>query len=103
MVNNQQVNRPLLQLDRVLVGTLVVAAFLAGAGALAVGQATGSTAAWWPTAGIGVVAVLLPPRRHWPVVLGLLVLAFALPNITAGRSILVSSLLGLADVAETIV
>ena len=64
MVNNQQVNRPLLRLDRVLVGTLVVGAFLAGAGALAVGQATGSTAAWWPAAGIGVVAVLLTPRRH---------------------------------------
>ena len=37
MVNNQQVNRPSLQLDRVLVGALVVAAFLAGAGALEVG------------------------------------------------------------------
>ena len=103
MVNNQQVNRPSLQLDRVLVGALVVAAFLAGAGALAVGQATGSTAAWWPAAGIGVVAVLLSPRRHWPVVLGFLVLAYALANFTADRSILVSSLLGLADGAETIV
>ena len=103
MVNNQQVNRPLLQLDRVLVGTLVVAAFLAGAGALAVGQATGSTAAWWPAAGIGVVAVLLTPRRHWPVVLGLLVLAYALANFTADRSVLVSSLLGLADLSETII
>ncbi len=103
MVNNQQVNRPLLQLDRVLVGALVVAAFLAGAGALAVGEATGSTAAWWPAAGIGVVAVLLTPRRNWPVVLGFLVLAYALANFTADRSILVSSLLGLADGAETIV
>ena len=103
MVNNQQVNRPLLQTDRVLVGTLVVAAFLAGAGALAVGQATGSTAAWWPAAGIGVVAVLLTPRRHWPVVLGLLVLAYALANFTADRSVLVSSLLGLADLSETII
>jgi PAS domain S-box-containing protein len=103
MVNNQQVNRPLLRLDRVLVGTLVVAAFLAGAGALAVGQVTGSTAAWWPAAGIGVVAVLLTPRRHWPVVLGLLFLAYALANFTADRSVLVSSLLGLADLSETII
>jgi PAS domain S-box-containing protein len=103
MVNNQQVNRLSLPLDRVVVGALVVAAFLAGAGALAVGQATGSTAAWWPAAGIGVVAVLLTPRRHWPMVLGLLFLAFTLANTTADRSILVSSLLGLADLSETFI
>ena len=103
MVNNQQVNRSSLASNRVLVGALVVAAYLAGAVALEVGQRTGSTAAWWPAAGIGVVAVLLAPRRHWPKVFGLLLLAFALANLTAGRSVLVSSLLGLADLAETII
>ncbi len=50
-----------------------------------------------------MVAVLLTPRRHWPKVFGLLLLAFALANLSAGRSVLVSSLLGLADVAETII
>ncbi len=103
MVNNQQVDRPLLHSRRIVVGGLVAAAYVAGAGALAVGQHTGSTAAWWPAAGIGVVAVLLTPRRHWRMVLGALFLAFALANLTAGRSVLVSSLLGLADVAETII
>ncbi|MCW2760251.1 MAG: sensor signal transduction histidine kinase [Marmoricola sp.] len=86
-----------------LVGALVVAAYLSGVGALAVGRATGSTAAWWPAAGIGVVAVLLAPRRQWPIVLGALALAFTLANLTLGRSVLVSVLLGLSDVAETTV
>jgi PAS domain S-box-containing protein len=86
-----------------LVGTLVVAAFLAGVGALAIGRATDSTAAWWPAAGIGVAAVLVAPRRSWPTVYAALTVAFALANLVMGRSLLVSTLLGLADVAETVV
>ena len=103
MVNNQQVKRPFLHANRVIVGALVVAAYLAGAWTLEVGQVTGTAAPWWPAAGIGVVAVLRTPRRHWPTVLGLLLFAFALANLTAGRSVLVSSLLGVADVTETII
>ena len=86
-----------------LVPALVVAAYLAGVGALVVGEDTGSTAAWWPAAGIGVLAVLLAPRRQWPVVLGALWLAFSLANLTMGRSILVSAALGVADIVETAV
>jgi PAS domain S-box-containing protein len=86
-----------------LVGTLVVAAYLAGVGALAIADATDTTAAWWPAAGIGVVAVMLANRRHWPVVLTGLFLAYALANFTLGRPPVVSTLLGLSDVAETVV
>ncbi|MET0998625.1 MAG: ATP-binding protein [Marmoricola sp.] len=80
---------------------LVVASFLAGIGALEVGRTTGSTAAWWPAAGIGVVAVLLAPRRQWPIVFAALFLSYSLANLTLGRSPLVSSLLGVSDLAET--
>jgi PAS domain S-box-containing protein len=81
----------------------VLAAYLAGVGALEVGKATGSTAAWWPAAGIGVVAVLFTPRRQWGSTFAALFVAFALANFTEGRSVLVSGLLGLSDVAETVV
>jgi len=82
---------------------LVAAAYLAGVGALAIGRDTGSTAAWWPAAGIGVIAVLLTPRPRRPVVLVALAFAFALSNLTMGRSVLTATLLGLADIAETLV
>ncbi len=86
-----------------LVSALVVAAYLAGVGALEIGRVTGSTSAWWPAAGIGVVAVLLSPRRHWPVVFAALTLAFTLANYSMGRSVIASSLLGVSDIAETAV
>jgi PAS domain S-box-containing protein len=102
-VENQRVSRPRLGSGSLLVAALVVAAYLAGVGALSVGRATGSTAAWWPAAGIGVIAVLLARHRHWPAVFGALAVAFALANLTMGRSLGVSVLLGASDVAETVV
>lgn len=84
-----------------LVGALVLAAYVTGIGALLIGRDTGSTAAWWPAAGFGVLALLLTPRRRWAVVLGCLLLAFTAANLTIGRSLLVSTLLGLSDLAET--
>ena len=101
MRNNQVVTRGRLGSGSLLVGALVLAAYLAGVGALEVGRSTGSTAAWWPAAGIGVVAVLLAPRRQWPIIFASLFLAFSLANFSMGRSVLVSSLLGLSDLAET--
>jgi len=85
------------------VAALVVVAYLAAVGALSISRDSGSSAAWWPAAGFGVVAVLFAPRRQWPAVFVGLALAFALANLTMGRSVLVSVLLGAADVAETIV
>jgi PAS domain S-box-containing protein len=94
-----------LRLDSrsLLVAALVVVAYVAGVGALSISRDSGSSAAWWPAAGVGVVAVLFAPRRQWPGVFAGLALAFALANLTMGRTLLVSALLGTADVAETIV
>ena len=60
----------------------------------------GATAAWFPAAGVGVLAVLVAPRRRWPLVLVAVTVAFALANVTVGRSLGVAALLGLADSVE---
>lgn len=82
---------------------LVAVAGLATWGAVAVGSSTDTLGTWWPAAGLGVAAALLAPRERLPVVLGGLLLSFALGNLVAGRGPATSALLGLADVAETAV
>jgi len=84
----------------VLVACLVFVVYVSGAAALIVGRETGAAAAWFPAAGVGVVALLVAPRRWWPHTLAALTVAFVLANVTAGRSLGVSSLLGLADSVE---
>ncbi len=86
---------------RLLVAGLVVTAYLSGIGALALARHIGTTAAWWPAAGVGVVAVLLAPREQWPKVLAALTVALTLANYTTGRSVPVSLALGIADAVET--
>ncbi len=81
----------------------MAAASLATWGAVAVGSSTDTLGTWWPAAGLGVAAALLAPRRRLPVVLGALLISFALGNLVAGRGPATSALLGLADVAETAV
>ena len=50
-----------------LVGGLVLVAYLAGRRRRsASARAPAATAAWFPAAGVGVLAVLLAPRRLWP-------------------------------------
>ncbi len=80
-----------------------MAVYLAGVSALRIGAMTDTTGAWWPAAGFGVVAVLLAPRRRWTAVLVALALAYLLANVTAGRSVAVSTGLAVADLSETIV
>ncbi len=80
----------------------VLASFVVGIVALEVAQATGTTAAWWPAAGVGVITALLATRSQRPATYAALGVAFALANLLAGRSVAVSALLGVADVAETI-
>lgn len=82
---------------------LVISAYLAGVGVLTLAKTTHSTAAWWPAAGLGVLAVLFAPRHWWPAVLGSLGVAFTLANLTVGRPITASTLLGVADLAEIVV
>ena len=83
-----------------LVACLVVVAYLSGAAALLVGRETGATAAWFPAAGVGVIAILMAPRHHWPATLAGLTVAFALANLTVDRGLGPSVLLGIADSVE---
>ncbi len=83
-----------------LVCGLVLAAYVSGAAALGIGQATGAVAAWFPAAGVGVLALLATPNQRRRATLGALTIAFSLANFTVGRSVGVSVLLGLADTIE---
>jgi PAS domain S-box-containing protein len=85
------------------VGAAIVAVFLSGFGALVVGRLSGGTGAWWPAAGFGVLAVLLAPRRRWPLVCALVGLAYFLANFLLGRTVPVSALLAFFDLLETVV
>ena len=49
---------------------LVVVAYLVGRSARSSwASETGATAAWFPAAGVGVIALLVAPRPRWPVTL----------------------------------
>ena len=82
---------------------LVLAAYGTGLAALLLARHAGTTAAWWPAAGVGLIAALVTPRRHWPVLMTALFAAYALVNVSAGRDLGASSLLGAFDVLETVV
>ena len=85
-----------------LAGALTVAAYVAGVWAIDIASNDEVTAAWWPAAGLGVMAAMWLPRRRWPLLFVGLFLAYTLANVTGGRPWLAASLLGLADIAETI-
>ena len=85
-----------------LAGALAVAAYGAGVWAIGIASHDEVTAAWWPAAGLGVMAALWLPRHRWPLLFVGLFLAYTLANVTGGRPWLAASLLGLADIAETI-
>jgi PAS domain S-box-containing protein len=85
-----------------LAGLLIVAAYGAGVWAIGISPHNEITAAWWPAAGLGVMATLWLPRRWWPLLFVGLFLAYSLANVTGGRPWVAASLLGLADIVETI-
>ncbi len=85
-----------------LAGALIVAAYAAGVWAIGLSPQDEVTAAWWPAAGLGVMAAMWLPRRWWPQLFVGLFLAYTLANVTGGRPLFAASLLGLADIAETI-
>jgi PAS domain S-box-containing protein len=98
---NHQVERDTTASGRPwLVATLVLVAYVSGAAALLVGRETGSTAAWFPAAGVGVIALLIAPRTRWPLTLAALTVAYLFSNLTVGRSVGTSLLLGIADSVE---
>ena len=61
----------------------------------------GLIAAIWPAAGVALAALLLSPRRHWPVLLGCLFAAGIAANLTTARPIFASVGFMVANVCET--
>ena len=61
----------------------------------------GLVAAIWPAAGVALAALLLTPRRHWPVLLGCLFAAGIAANLTTPRPVFASVGFMLANVCET--
>ncbi|MEN8706057.1 MAG: ATP-binding protein [Nocardioides marinisabuli] len=60
-------------------------------------------AAWWPASGVGAGLLLLHDRRHWPLLLGLLVALSAAANGVGGRPAPLSLVYGVVNAAEVLV
>ncbi|MCD4525172.1 ATP-binding protein [Nocardioides sp. cx-173] len=60
-------------------------------------------ATWWPAAGVGVALVVLSPVRHWPLLLGGIVVVTGVANAVAGRSPEVAALFGVGNASECLV
>src|ERR1035437_8695577 len=56
----------------------------------------------WPAGGIGLAALLLSPRRRWPVVIPILFLAGIATDVSVGRSLLASVAFVTASVTESL-
>ncbi len=60
-------------------------------------------AAWWPAAGVAVVALVRSPRRHWPALAAVIGVATCLGNIATGqRSLPLASWFAVANVTEAV-
>lgn len=86
-----------------LVAALLVSTLAAGLIGIEISQETDTTASWWPAAGVGIVALLISPRRWWPALVGAVFVANFLANAFGGRPLDASALLALADVLETVI
>src|ERR1019366_8690250 len=86
--------------DTLWIAFLALAYFLAHEAALLVPDAQKVVAAIWPAGGIGLAALLLSPRRRWPVVLSILFLASILADLLSGRSLLAGIGVMTANVIE---
>src|ERR1035438_10378532 len=88
--------------DALWIAFLALAYFLAHEVALLVPDAQKLVAAIWPASGIGLAALLLSPRRRWPVVLLILFLAGVSADVWSGRSLLASVGFMTANVTESL-
>ncbi len=75
-----------------------------GAGVLgiAITDSSEATAVWWPAGGVALLTLLLLPRRWWPALIAALTAAYVLANVLCGRPFDAAVLLGLSDIAETV-
>ncbi|MHC5794666.1 ATP-binding protein [Lacisediminihabitans sp. FW035] len=82
-----------------VIGGLLGLIFVLGMAAVALTPPSSQTAAWWPAAGVGVVAALFARRRRWGAAL-LVGLVTAGSNFVAGRPLAVSIGFGIANFLE---
>ncbi|WP_183407139.1 ATP-binding protein [Nocardioides marmorisolisilvae] len=86
-----------------LAALALAATLAAGLLGIAITHHAQVTAAWWPAAGVGVVAMLLVPARIWtPMLLGLTAM-YLLANLIGGRPLDSAALLALSDGVETFI
>ncbi len=85
-----------------LAGLLVAVTLGAGLLGIAMTDQAEATAVWWPAAGTGLLTLLVMPRRWWPVLVALLLLAYVLANLLGDRPLGASLLLGGSDIVETV-
>src|ERR1017187_10185483 len=76
--------------DALWIAFLALAYFLAHEAALLFPGAQKVVAAVWPAGGIGLAALLLSPRRRWPIIVPILFLAGISADLWSGRSLLAS-------------
>lgn len=88
---------------RVVLLALVVAVYLSAVGALLAASALDMTVSWWPTAGVGLVTLLLTPRPQRPAMVVLLLVVWTAANVSVGRPLTPSFLLALANTVEAVV
>jgi two-component system cell cycle sensor histidine kinase/response regulator CckA len=88
--------------DALWIAFLALAYFLAHEVALLVPDAQKLVAAIWPASGIGLAALLLSPRRRWPVILLILFLAGISADVWSGLSLLASVAFVTANVVESL-
>ena len=77
--------------------------YVGGISAVYFAPESSAVATWWPAAGFAVVLVVLSPRSWWPALAVGIALSSGLANLSAGRTLELSVLFGLANAAEALV
>ncbi|MFL6174641.1 MAG: ATP-binding protein [Marmoricola sp.] len=86
-----------------LAALALVATLAAGLVGIAITHHAQVTAAWWPAAGVGVVAMLVLPVRIWPPMLLALTGSYLVANLIGGRPLDAATMLAISDGVETLV
>ncbi len=82
---------------------LLVLVYVAGISAVYFAPSSSEVATWWPAAGVSVALLVLSPRSWWPALTAGVVLSSGLANLSAGRTVELSLLFGMANAAEAVV
>src|SRR6478735_4868526 len=84
-------------------GLMLALVYVGGISAVYFAPESSEVATWWPAAGISVVLLVLSPRSWWPALVVGIAISSGLANLTAGRTVELSVLFGLANAAEALV